>query len=133
MVPMRAQIGGVSGRSFDSNSTFGQRRAPGNSSNGAKRSGGSRKSTTDPDMPMEISWVPSSSSGKDDLEHGGGRGKTPKGKGKDGVGRQKGLESFGAGLQRGIIEKEVADSDRQGRTHRRKGVRSGSKNVFRRV
>jgi ribosome biogenesis protein ENP2 len=82
---------------------------------------------------MEVSWVPSSSSGiideDDELVSGGGR--SSKGKGHE---RRKGVESFGAGMERGGEEhSQLSESDRKGRTERRKGIRSGSKNVFRRM
>ena len=81
---------------------------------------------------MEISWVPTSSSsatsGKynDDMQK---KSKTVKDK------LRKGVETFGAGLERGVEERmEFSnDSERKGRSHRRKGVRSGSKNTFRRL
>lgn len=77
-----------------------------------------------------MSWVPSSSGpiAEDDmLVEGGGGGK----KRSD---RRKGVEVFGAGMERGGEEPvDQSESDRKGRTHRRKGVRSGSKNVFRKI
>ncbi len=78
------------------------------------------------DAPMEISWVPSGSAGKAaDHEEGKAKAKAP---------RRKGVESFGAGLERGVEETSNADdAERQGRTQRRKGIRSGSKNVFRQM
>lgn len=79
---------------------------------------------------MEISWVPSSSSMRDDED---GDGKKSGRAGKDKT-RRKGIESFGAGLERGMEEDaNIADSERKGRTQRRQGIRSGSKNVFRRM
>lgn len=126
MVPMRPQAGGQ--RSSDKTATFGQRRAPVASAS-SKKPGARRSNAQQDDAPMEISWVPSSGSGgKDD---GAGKRRDQSGNEK---GRRKGVESFGAGLERGFEEHaDLADSDRKGRTHRRKGVRSGSKNVFRRM
>lgn len=122
MVPLRAQAGGASQSAGDRGATFGERRAPVAS---ARKSGGSRQPRTE-DAPMEISWVPSGSAGKVD-DDGEGR---PKAK----VPHRKGVESFGAGLERGVEENaNVDDAERQGRTQRRKGVRSGSKNVFRQM
>ncbi|KAF8180377.1 NUC153 and WD40 repeat-containing nucleolar rRNA processing-related protein [Pholiota molesta] len=93
--------------------TFGQRRTP-VSTTSTKKSG-VRKSRADEEGPMEISWVPSSSSARDDED---GDGKKSGRAGKDKT-RRKGIESFGA--------------ERKGRTQRRQGIRSGSKNVFRRI
>ncbi|KAF9482700.1 NUC153 and WD40 repeat-containing nucleolar rRNA processing-related protein [Pholiota conissans] len=127
MVPIRPQSGGSSQNFDDKAATFGQRRAP----PPAKRSGTARKSRVDEDAPMEISWVPSSSSTHDTRDDGDGKSGGRSGKDKT---RRKGVETFGAGLERGIEENaDVADSERQGRTQRRKGIRSGSKNVFRRM
>ena len=118
----RAQAGGASHSAGDRGATFGERRAPGASS---RKSGGSKQARTE-DAPMEISWVPSGSAGK--------AGDDGEGKAKAKAPRRKGVESFGAGLGRGVEETVNADdAERQGRTQRRKGVRSGSKNVFRQM
>ncbi|KAF9564474.1 NUC153 and WD40 repeat-containing nucleolar rRNA processing-related protein [Agrocybe pediades] len=128
MVPMRPLAAGQSQRSGDKNATFGQRRVP-QSSNNNTMNAGSRKTSgaaAAADAPMEISWIPSSS-GND----GGGEEKLKSGSAKS---RRKGVESFGAGLERGVEENaDVAESERHGRTKRRTGGRSGSKNVFRRM
>jgi len=125
MVPMRPQTGGH--RSSDKTATFGQRRAPVASSS-TKQPDARRSTAQQEDAPMEISWVPSSGSGEKD---GAGKRRDQSGNEK---GRRKGVESFGAGLERGFEEHaDLAESDRKGRTQRRKGVRSGSKNVFRRI
>jgi ribosome biogenesis protein ENP2 len=127
MVPMRPQTGEQ--RSGDKTATFGQRRTLVASSTSTKKSGARRPTVQQEDAPMEISWVPSSGSGGKDGDAGKGRDQPRNEKG-----RRKGVESFGAGLERGFEEHaDIAESDRKGRTHRRKGVRSGSKNVFRRM
>ena len=75
---------------------------------------------------MEISWVPSHPPGENpnDLSGKAGKGRT----------KQRNVETFGAGLEMaGKEDAEVGESDRHGRTQRRKGVRSGSKNAFRRL
>ena len=126
MVPMRPQTGGQ--RSSDKAATFGQRRTP-VASTSTKKSGARRSTAQREDAPMEISWVPTSGSGGKDGDAGKRRDQSGNEKG-----RRKGVESFGAGLERGFEEHaDLAESDRKGRTHRRKGVRSGSKNVFRRM
>jgi ribosome biogenesis protein ENP2 len=127
LVPMRAQTGANGVRVADKNATFGQRRE-----SKAPASGKERSSQRSAEGGMELSWVPSSSGAMDDddmLVSGGGR---PKGKGKE---RTPGVESFGAGMEKGGEERftELSESDRKGRTQRRKGVRSGSKNVFRKI
>jgi ribosome biogenesis protein ENP2 len=80
-----------------------------------------------------MSWFPSSSSGAvedDDMLVRGGPNNNKKRQD-----RRNGVETFGAGMERGGSERHVnmSDGDRRGRTERRKGVRSGSKNTFRRV
>lgn len=77
--------------------------------------------------------MPNPSSGiidqDDELVSAGGR--SSKGKGHEG---RKGVKSFGAGMEKGGEEhSRLSENDRKGRTARRKGVRSGSKNVFRRM
>lgn len=50
--------------------------------------------------------------------------------------KRKSVESFGVGMERGGGDSErygATDAERRGRTERRKGVRSGSKNTFRRM
>lgn len=73
---------------------------------------------------FEMSWVPSST--KDPSRDRGSR--------KDGNTR-KGVELFGAGMERGGGDRTpvLSDSERTGRSQRRKGMRSGSKNVFRQL
>lgn len=82
---------------------------------------------------VEMSWVPSeSASGGDRLvDEDDGRGKQ-KAKAKE---VRKGVEVFGAGMERGgeEHEREMSESERKGRTKRRQGMRSGSKNTFRRM
>lgn len=122
--PNAGRLGG------DKNATFGQRLAPAPPLSVSKnRSTGTRNQ--DSEGGVEISWVPSSSrtgDGDDMLVEGSGKRKS----GKD---KRKGVEVFGAGMEKGgeDMSVEISESDRQGRTHRRKGVRSGSKNVFRRM
>lgn len=71
-----------------------------------------------------MSWVPSST--KDPSRDRGSQ--------KDGKPR-KGVELFGAGMERGGGDRTpvLSDSERTGRSQRRKGMRSGSKNVFRQL
>ena len=86
---------------------------------GPRRSGGDDTV----DGGVEVSWVPAAS--------GGDEAAQAKGKG-----RRKGVETFGAGMERGREEDEgrdLSESEKKGRTHRRKGVRSGSKSAFRRM
>ena len=127
MVPMRPQTTGSNNaqRPGDKNATFGQRRIPRSVSLANTTRKSSLRAHEDDDA-MEFSWVPSPSAagGKDSS------GKSRTGKDK----HRKGVEMFGAGLERGVEERMeiLNDSEKKGRSHRRKGVRSGSKNAFRR-
>lgn len=89
-----------------------------------------------------MSWVPSSSrstksgGGDDDWDMDEGPSKHI---GKAAVQRRedkkRGIERFGAGMEKGSGQSGdgEADKGRGGRTERRRGVRSGSKNTFRRM
>ncbi|GLB39166.1 putative NUC153 domain containing protein [Lyophyllum shimeji] len=125
LVPMRPQTDGT--RGADKNATFGQRRMATSGSAGGKERASSSDVRFAADGGMEVSWTPASgpTDVDDMLVPGGG---APKGKTK-----RPGVESFGAGLERGGGEPavEISESERKGRTKRRTGVRSGSKNVFR--
>ncbi|KAJ7207078.1 NUC153 and WD40 repeat-containing nucleolar rRNA processing-related protein [Mycena pura] len=122
-VPMRA--GGSGPRSADRDATFGQRRGASANSASAKKS--RTLTVTDGESAMEVSWIPSTSSSKDADTDSGSR----PGKRKDKP--RKGVEVFGAGMEKGYAENEVemSEKDRKGRTQRRQGMRSGSKNAFR--
>ena len=75
---------------------------------------------------VEMTFIPSTSADADEEKPGKNAGNKS---------RRKGVESFAAGLEKGGGEPEVAmsESERRGRIHRRKGMRSGSKNTFRRM
>ncbi|KAG5643073.1 hypothetical protein DXG03_001601 [Asterophora parasitica] len=128
LVPMSPQTEGS--RSADKNATFGQRRVPPTVGGGVGKKQPASNARFTADGAMELSWVPSGgpADADDMLVSGGGAPK--KGKSK-----RPGVETFGAGMERGRDDQlmEVSESDRKGRTQRRKGVRSGSKNVFRRM
>ncbi|KZT61702.1 WD40 repeat-like protein [Calocera cornea HHB12733] len=106
-------------RSTNPEATFGQLRR--STSRGQKdqhtNGRGSSSSLVRPtaDGGMEMSFIPSSSSRKD----------RPK--------PVKKAETFGAGLQKGVVDEREKETGRGGRTQRRTGIRSGSKNVFRRM
>lgn len=116
---------------MDKNASFGQRR----SHLGASNSKGKGRAHSDvrhtADGGMELTFVPRTSASADDYDEGGAG---PAGQMK-GNPRRKGVEAFGAGMERGGEEPEVqlTDAERKGRTKRRQGMRSGSKNTFRRM
>lgn len=121
---------GQSSRQFDKEATFGQRR---------RDTGSSKQRTSKRDAnstgEMEFSWVPSGSGearDADDMLVPGGRGKSKAGDKQ----KRKGVETFGAGLERGGEptnggSQDLSESQKSGRTKRRHNVRSGSKNAFR--
>lgn len=106
----------------DKTATFGQRRnAPARGS----------PHTTTPHTAVkggkggfEMSWVPSSTK-EPSRDQGSRKDRNTK----------KGVELFGAGMERGGGERTavLSDSEWTGRSQRRKGMRSGSKNVFRQL
>lgn len=118
---MRAQSSSKSGLGKDA--SFGQRRTHKNNGPASQPARGGKSGA------MEVSWTPSSSAidGDDSLVPGG------RGKPKDD--KRRSVETFGAGMERGGGEdsRDVSESERHGRTRRRTGNRSGSKNVFRQL
>ncbi|KAI6107852.1 WD40-repeat-containing domain protein [Pisolithus thermaeus] len=102
----------------DKNATFGQRLASRQTTTNTRKSADVRISA---DGGMEMSFTPSSSGSVD-------QSRPAKKKG-----ARKGVEMLGATMERGGDEPqgELGENDRRGRTHRRHGQRSGSKNTFR--
>ncbi|KAH9849616.1 hypothetical protein C2E23DRAFT_737083 [Lenzites betulinus] len=134
LVPLQAQ-NDAAGRGVDKNATFGQRR----SQLGPTQR--SRTSSRDPAVRqavgggLEVTFIPKTvSSGNDYDDDEPGSGRAGKKGGKEVV-KRKGVESFGAGMERGgeDPEHEMNETERKGRTKRRQGMRSGSKNTFRRM
>ena len=118
MAPLKATRDG--GRESRGGATFGARR---NEASKSKRhSENVRRSV---DGSVELTWVPSSKKDRPQASsEGGNRKKRP------------GIETFGAGMERGGQPQnavELNEAQRRGRTERRQNVRSGSKNVFRRL
>ncbi|KAG1878390.1 WD40-repeat-containing domain protein [Suillus tomentosus] len=76
---------------------------------------------------FEMSWVPSSTKDGTSRDRGSRKDRSTR----------KGVEVFGAGMERGGGDGDgtavVSESERTGRKQRRKGMRSGSKNVFRQL
>jgi ribosome biogenesis protein ENP2 len=137
MVPIKAQGTSSRGGGTNHQASFGQRRT--SEVPDRRRSGGPShavRGTTDGGV--EISWVPSAG---DAARHAAEDAIEDKRAAEAKRGRKaaaakpekrKGVESFGAGMERGGQDpaRELADSERRGRTERRKGMRSGSKNTI---
>ena len=128
LVAMRPQT--VAGDSpnarIDKNASFGDRRRQAPSS---KASRDQAVKNADGGV-MEMSWMPTTSARDDDRpDDWGAAGERPRGK------KRKGVETFGAGMEKGVDVSEAAGqaAGRTGRTKRRSGVRSGSRNVFRKL
>ncbi|OBZ78284.1 Ribosome biogenesis protein enp2, partial [Grifola frondosa] len=131
LVPLRTQDNTSSGPGADKNATFGQRRSqPGISKGKGRASASGIRHTAEGGI--EMSWVPSSNAPAADADDVFGESTGKQGKG---VAKRKGVEMFGAGMEKGGEEHEHAmtESERKGRTQRRKDMRSGSKNTFRKM
>lgn len=137
---MRPQSGHDRTHGDNKHATFGQRRSISDLKGKQRASSNEHTISHTGDGGMEISWVPSANSNgtleDEDEVMGDGRSRTgKKGKGKEM--RRKGVEVFGAGMEKGGEMHDalagMGENERSGRTHRRKGMRSGSKNTFRRI
>ena len=134
-VPLRAQSASLGDRQqSDKRATFGQLRSSNVKGKGrAMVHEGLDGVSRSADGGVEMSWVPSPTSrlvDHDDMHAPDGASNNKRTQDK-----RKGVESFGAGMERSGSERRVdmSDGDRRGRTERRKGNRSGSKNAFRRM
>ena len=121
--------GGKSKASFSrsQNASFGQRSNGRSEKTPYERN--NHTSRNDKNTPMEISWVPGP---QDASEEKQSRPSQRKGKEK-----RPGVEYFGAGMEKGGREESsgghVNEDNRQGRTKRRTGMRSGSRSTFRKL
>ncbi|KAI0688386.1 WD40-repeat-containing domain protein [Cytidiella melzeri] len=131
LVPLQTQLNGRDER-FNKNASFGQRRTASHSTTNSKGKDKMRDMDSvsfGADGGMEMTYIPSSGAANADSVDGGASNRSKKPQ------RRKGVESFGAGMEKGGEEPELglSESERKGRTQRRKGMRSGSKNTFRRM
>jgi ribosome biogenesis protein ENP2 len=102
-----------------SDSSFGQRRR-GYSERGHRPTG-----NVNMEGGTEISWIPSSGKSSEEPDQKDKRGKSGEGKEKP--------FTLGRGADPDQDKREIADSERKGRTKRRSGMRSGSRSIFRRT
>ncbi|KDQ08766.1 hypothetical protein BOTBODRAFT_37625 [Botryobasidium botryosum FD-172 SS1] len=116
---------------LDRSASFGQRLRDTSSHSARDRgSGGGAQGAKSVKGGMELSWVPSSTkrTREEARGSGGGAGK------KD---SRKGVETFGAGMEKGSAREMFGatgtEAERHGRTQRRRGIRSGSRNAFRQM
>lgn len=121
-VPLVAQTTAPAGKTDDKDASYGQRLGAWQLSKPSAESPSTVQFSADGGM--EISFIPSGT-GDDDTDMRARKKRDIR----------KGVEVFGAGMERGTEElrDEMGDSERSGRKQRRKGMRSGSRNVFRRL
>jgi ribosome biogenesis protein ENP2 len=157
LVPLQAQAsttasGRIAAASRDTSSTFGNRRsASTRQQQQQQQQHHDRHYREDEhilrkgDGSVEVSWVPTPKSNRSDaLAVGEGEDEDEDGL----VGRQqrrqkralkdtrKGVERFGAGMEKGGEDpnmRALSEQERRGRSQRRRGMRSGSKNAFRQM
>jgi ribosome biogenesis protein ENP2 len=140
LVPLRAQSS--SKALYDKDATFGQRRSI--STKCASTSPGAAAEANElvvrkVDGSVEMSWVPApKSKGRRTSDTMDVDGEPPQ-RSRNGVKEdtRKGVERFGAGMEKGgedpMDGRALSEQERSGRKKRRKDVRSGSKNTFRRL
>ena len=121
-MPLVVQADAPAGKTNDKEVSFGQRLITRQPSKSSAESPLTVQFSADGGM--EMSFIPSGA-GDDEPRLAGVRKKDVR----------KGVEVFGAGMERGVEEPkgEMSESERSGRKQRRKGMRSGSKNVFRQL
>jgi ribosome biogenesis protein ENP2 len=85
---------------------------------------------------VEMSWTPSAASSRQHAYEDAQEERRGSTKGKlkskeTSKEKRKGVETFGAGMEKGGEDgRDLSESDRRGRTERRRGIRSGSKNAI---
>lgn len=144
LVPLQAQPSTAADRATNRNAAFGHRRSASarhQSSNGTVPPHDEGHINRKSDGSVEVSWVPTprsrsgtrvgSEAGKDDDDDEPlvGRGGKPRT-----AARQRGVEKFGAGMEKGGVDqgaRVLNEQERSGRKQRRRGMRSGSKNALR--
>lgn len=140
MVPLRTQ-GSSSRAQSSADAAFGQRRQSSKGKYPSSSRDHQEQVVHKADGGVEMSWVPSSRANKSgggdddwDMDEGPGKhiGKAAVQRRED---KKRGIERFGAGMEKGGGEagEGGAEKGRGGRTERRRDVRSGSKNTFRRM
>jgi len=122
MVSASASLGPAGAANNDKSASFGQRR---------QRSSGIHHNTRESGLQkpehggFALSWIPS--------ETKGDSGKPARGEDKSKT-KRPGIEYLGAGLEKGVERLDnLSEAERKGRSERRKNIRSGSKNVFRKL
>jgi ribosome biogenesis protein ENP2 len=148
LVPLQARQSstrvGNKSNNGDGDASFGRRRNASASVRGRQKETASRADGDEQhvfrksDGSVEVSWVPptpkfrsADAAEEDDLVLGGS-GRRPRRQGDEVL--RKGVERFGAGMEKGGEDpnmRVLSEQERSGRKQRRRGMRSGSKNAFR--
>src|SRR5258706_12031221 len=122
MIPASAFLGATGTASDDKSTSFGQRQQRPSGTHHTTRQSGLQRAG---DGSFAMSWIPSQTKG--DSEKPARVGAISKTK-------RPGIEYLGAGLEKGVERlNNLSETEKKGRSERRKNVRSGSKNVFRKV
>ena len=122
MVPASASLGTAGTANSDKSASFGQRRQRVSDTHHNTRKSGLQKSEAGG---FSLSWIPSKTEGDSGgPAKGGSKSKT----------KRPGIEYLGAGLEKGVEQfNDLSEAGKKGRSERRRSVRSGSKNVFRKL
>lgn len=137
LIPLQAQPSTASDHAASRDASFGHRRSA--SARHRPKETENRPDDEDQhvfrknDGSVEVSWVPAPRS-KSDARAGSEAGKDEDGGKSRKVATPKGVERFGAGMEKGGGDRsarEMSEQERSGRKQRRRGMRSGSKNAFR--
>lgn len=119
MVSASAALGNAGTVNKDKSASFGQRQRRSSATRHTTRESGLQKAE---DGGFTLSWMPSNANGDSGKPEGKSRSKRP------------GIEYLGAGLEKDVERpNNLSEAERKGRSERRKNVRSGSKNAFRRL
>jgi len=122
MVSASTFLGTTGTANNDKSASFGQRRQRPSGTHHTTRESGLQKAE---DGGFALSWIPSTTQGDPRKPaRVGGQSKI----------KRPGVEYLGAGLEKGVERlNNLSETERKGRFERRKNVRSGSKNVFRKL
>jgi ribosome biogenesis protein ENP2 len=121
MVSASASLGTAETANNDRSASLGQRRRSSGTHHNMRESGFQKNA----DGGLALSWTPSKTKRDSGEPAKGGRNSKT---------NRPGIEYLGAGLEKGVERlNNLSEAERMGRSERRKNVRSGSKNVFRKL
>jgi ribosome biogenesis protein ENP2 len=130
LIPLQAQPPSTaSDHAVSRDASFGHRRSASTRQGTESRPDEEEHIFRKSDGSVGVSWVPAPRSKSDVRAEDDGRGGKPRK-----VAPPKGVERFGAGMEKGGGDRsarDLSEQERSGRTQRRRGMRSGSKNALR--